>query len=290
MKIDRSRVRKTIEHPTTSTLAALGVIVAAASALVFSIDPATAGQFTGARFVTLGDSYSAGNGTTGAKSSECGRSDRAYGPLVANSLGYNTRDPQDFQNTACANASTDDLINTQLDSLGSDTEVVALTIGGNDDNVFLKTVVACAVNPIEALCDKTYEKASTYVEKEMPKNLDRAYRAITEKTGPKTMTLVGGYPHGFGDGQACPWPVPEGNKDRLNDLADEIDQVTQRAVKKMGPQWRYVNPDFTGHELCTPEPWMWGMEKLADDFSSVFHPNDEGHRQYARLMLQQSGR
>ncbi|MBD3004874.1 SGNH/GDSL hydrolase family protein [Streptomyces sp. 5-10] len=259
--------------------------IATAGVLVFSVAPAGAGQPGGTRFVTLGDSYSAGNGTTGAKRDECRRSDRSYGSLMASSLGYDIRDPQDFQNTACGNASTDDLINTQLDPVGPGTDVVTLTIGGNDRGVFLGAVAACGVNPVKALCEKTYKVASAFVEGELAGRLNKAYRAVDGKTGPNTRVLVGGYPHGYGDGTACPWPVPEENKDRLNDLADGIDQVIRREVGEMGDRWGYVNPDFTGHELCTRDPWMWGMEKLSDDFSGVFHPNDAGHRQYARSML-----
>ncbi|MER6605814.1 SGNH/GDSL hydrolase family protein [Streptomyces sp. NPDC000927] len=287
MKVDWRRARRVLEHTTTSTYAALAVVTAGASALMLLIDPAGADQPQGARFAALGDSYSSGNGTTGSKGSECGKTERAYGSLVASSLGYKTRDPQDFQNTACANADTNDLIENQLNILGENTKIVTLTIGGNDNGAFFKTVVACGINPIESLCEKTYKTMSSLAERDLPHRLDAAYRAINKRIGTGTTVLVGGYPHGFGDGETCPWPVPDGNKTRLNDLADRINQAIKGAVNRMGPQWAYVDPDFTGHELCTMNPWVWGMENVTDDIGSVFHPNDEGHRQYARRTIEE---
>src|SRR5699024_3115017 len=109
-----------------------------------------AGEGTGPnRYVALGDSYAAvGRVAPGAWSAgpvDCVRTDDAYPTVVARELGVGT-----FVNASCGGAVTDDLwapdegVPAQFDALTEDTDLVSLSIGGNDVG-FGAVIAACAV-------------------------------------------------------------------------------------------------------------------------------------------------
>src|SRR3954465_4439142 len=92
-------------------------------------------------YVAMGDSYSATGiapldpGTGG---SECGRSEATYSHLIAAQL-----DVRSFRDVTCGGADTSDYshaqyadIPAQLEGLRKSTQLVTMTIGGNDEGVF----------------------------------------------------------------------------------------------------------------------------------------------------------
>jgi hypothetical protein len=58
-----------------------------------------------------------------------------------------------------------------------------------------------------------------------------------------------------------------------------------RAAAAATPGATYVDAagPFSGHEACTPEPWMEGVNLT--DIVASFHPNLAGQDQLARLVL-----
>lgn len=96
---------------------------------------------SGAAYVALGDSYSSGEGLppylwgSNTWRNQCHRSPQGYAPQLARARRGS------FAFAACSGATTNDLFSMshnsraegpQLDALGPDTQVVTLTIGGND--------------------------------------------------------------------------------------------------------------------------------------------------------------
>src|ERR1700737_1237361 len=90
-------------------------------------------------YVALGDSYSSGVGTRTYYNdgTSCQRSPYAYGPKIAAARGY----ALNFQ--ACSGAKTTDVNSNQLGPLNSSTNLVTITIGGNDAG-FSNVIVNCA--------------------------------------------------------------------------------------------------------------------------------------------------
>ncbi|AAT89160.1 hydrolase [Leifsonia xyli subsp. xyli] len=78
------------------------------------------------RYVALGDSFAAGMGG-GIEYGKCRRSPKSYPEIFARDTGVDL-----VVNAACAGATTRDLLKNQLIALDDRTELVTLSIGGND--------------------------------------------------------------------------------------------------------------------------------------------------------------
>jgi len=119
------------------------VLAAAPAAAPDSVIPSGSGASgtTGLNYVALGDSYSAGYGLTPYSDSPapgCYQADANYPHLIAKALGMNLTD------ATCSGAVTANIIDTpqvtepghsapvQSDALSASTDVVTVTIGGND--------------------------------------------------------------------------------------------------------------------------------------------------------------
>lgn len=234
------------------------------------------------RYVALGDSYSSGNGTTGA-TGDCRRSPRAYGPLLAESL-----DAAEFTHAACSGATTDDVRGEQLQAVASTTTLVTLTIGGNDGDMFTTTVTACAALPLSPLCGQAVKRATSYASATLPGRLDKLYRDLAARLPEGATVLVGGYPEPYEAKPrkgACGTLGPStANRAGMNQVARSINTTVARAVwraEKYFPQkWKYVPVSFAGHELCSSWPWVHGAEVLIKDVKAAWHPKDEGHGEY----------
>ena len=115
----------------------VGVALAILAGVV--VAPPASGATT-VTYVALGDSYASGEGLApfvGSNTDHCDRSIESYPYLVANALGVNTVAPT-FRDVACAGAKMSNLFlgvdgdPSQASALTRGTDVVSLTIGGND--------------------------------------------------------------------------------------------------------------------------------------------------------------
>jgi lysophospholipase L1-like esterase len=135
----------------SACVAAVASIVAASGLAIVPTAPASAAtttssnQFTaGLNYVAMGDSYSAGLGITPLSDNSvagCAQSADNYPHQVAAALGMKLTD------VTCSGATTANVIQTpqvmqsgtaapQIDALSAATNVVTITIGGNDMNLF----------------------------------------------------------------------------------------------------------------------------------------------------------
>jgi hypothetical protein len=116
--------------------------------LVFVLLGAPASQATEPlRYVALGDSYSAASGVLPPDPTAppwCLRSTSNYPHVLAAATGAELTD------VTCGGADTDDFftpqyqgVAPQLDAVEADTQLVTMTIGGNDSGVFINSIVAC---------------------------------------------------------------------------------------------------------------------------------------------------
>lgn len=252
-----------------------------------------------AKYVALGDSYSWGEGTynyfdTG---NNCHRSPDSYVFHVAEERGLGT---PNF--AACSGARTWDYLDenpkngleaAQYTHLSSATEVVTLTMGGNDAG--FKTVASsCARSPINtgwgcrndtSVVDPLNERLGalagtgfTYGDDDRPiESLKNLYRDIA-LNAPNAKVYVAGYPELFGDdasdfdsnsqapsGKICTLSVGVtidfDDAQWLNAKAVELNTIISDAVDEArgeGVDVRYVPAAlFSGHGLCdSAEPWI----------------------------------
>jgi GDSL-like lipase/acylhydrolase family protein len=125
--------------------------VCALATLAFAL-PA---QAAGPRYVALGDSYSAASGVLPPDLSaplQCLRSTRNYPHVIAAATGAQLVD------VTCGAAETSHYFESQypgvapqLDALKADTQLVTMTIGGNDSGVFINAILSCGAAGILTL-------------------------------------------------------------------------------------------------------------------------------------------
>lgn len=229
--------------------------------------PAAAAEST-VDYVAMGDSYSSGVGAPG-QSGLCLRSSRSY------TAQWATRnDPASFRTVACGGAKTGDVLRYQVPYLSSRTDLVSITIGGNDAG-FADTVISCTLGS-DATCAGKVDSARVYVTQTLPGLLDRTYQAIRQKA-PNADVVVLGYPRLFDTSTTyCGIGGMSLAKRRvLNVGADDLSAVIADRAQAAGFTYVDVRDRFAGHGACGPSPWINGLVLLPPTDS--FHPNTAGY-------------
>lgn len=218
-------------------------------------------------YVALGDSYSSGVGTPDA-SGPCGRSLLGYPGLWA--ANHPTAA---LRLVACGGATTDDVRRTQVSSLDSGTDLVSVTIGGNDAG-FFPTVMTCA-SDTDAVCEQRVRAARTTISQVLPGKLDTTYQAIRNQA-PNATVVVLGYPRLFDPTADCPSDqMTTFKRQLLNAGADHLARVIAARAAAAGFRFADVRPVFDGHAVCTTAAWINNITPAR--MSDSFHPNASGY-------------
>jgi lysophospholipase L1-like esterase len=238
----------------------LGVLAATASAT---------------KYVALGDSYSSGTGTRTFYESSCQRSVYAYPYLL-----HNAHPEWTFVNATCAGAKTGDILNTQVNSVTSDTHWVTYTIGGNDAG-FSSVITECALPSWASDCNGAINAAQSYIANTLPGRLDLVNNAIKSRAaGAKVVVLD--YPRLF-NGTDCNALTffSSSEMTRLNETANQLKNVISAAATRAGSNFvfRDVIPPFVGHAVCdggggSSTEWING---LSNPTGESYHPKVTGH-------------
>ena len=258
-------------------------------------------------YVAMGDSYSATGIAPldpGPAGSECGRSDATYSHLIAAKLGVKS-----FRDVACGGADTSDYFHSQhadmpaqLEALRKSTQLVTMTIGGNDENVFSGLVTDCAIAsaaerqttgsisgaPCKALYGGSFRKK---VEKETYPNVVHALQAVRERAPQATVAILG-YPGILPEAglPACysSVPISMGDVPYLDRTQRTLNRVIERAAKKNGVRFVDMSKASLGHDACQPVGTRW-IEPLIGGVSTALHPNVIGHQAMAAKTLKRLG-
>jgi hypothetical protein len=241
----------------------------------------------GASYVAMGDSYTAAPGVMPPSPTappECGQSSANYPHLVAAALGLSLTD------VSCGGAKTEDFTVAQFpnqppqfDALTPTTEVVTVSMGGNDHNLFGTLVAECtrldAGQPnVGAPCREHLEG---FVRKTLEEDRGPAEEALQEihALSPQAKVFVVGYPditpaHGY-----CPAAMPWTTGD-LNWFRNGV-QTPGNAQLREGAQANHATfiatfPPSVGHDVCQPVGVRW-IEPLIGSLTGVpVHPNALG--------------
>jgi lysophospholipase L1-like esterase len=247
----------------------------ALAATVVSLGLAAGAAAAATPYVALGDSYSSGVGTRVYYNdgTSCQRSPDAYGPLIAAARGYALT----FE--ACSGAKTTDVNSTQLGPLSSTTNLVTITIGGNDAG-FSNVIVNCALYYFT--CDSAISSANSFIQTKLPGLLDTTYSDIRAKATTAHVVVLG-YPHLFtSTGTTCNFnTLTSSHEKSLNNTADLLDGVISARASAHG--FTYVDPRsaFAPHEVCSSSEWLNGQ---SNPLSESYHPNISGQADFASLV------
>jgi lysophospholipase L1-like esterase len=247
----------------SSRAARLGAIASALFALMAVAAPAAMGAD---RYVALGDSFSSGVGTRSyTLSSSCRRGVYAYPWLVAQQRA-NTA----LTFVACSGATTASLMATQIASVTAETNVVSVTIGGNDIG-FSNLIVQCTLANCSSALDSTRASLATV----LGPRLDTVYTAIRSRALTASVVVLG-YPRMFSSaGCFGTLGITSTERTKANQLADALDKLTSERAAAAGLTYKSAIAAFTGHAVCSWSAWLNGLN-LASTIES-YHPNRNGN-------------
>ena len=252
------------------------------------------------RYVALGDSYSAATGVLPLDPTappQCLRSTANYPHLIAGRIGARLTD------VSCGAADTDDFkgsqgqgIDPQLDAVRRSTELVTMTIGGNDSGVFINSIAQCGVAGISTLgtgspCKDQYGKSfvKTIRSTTFP-SLKKALRAVHRKA-PKAEVAILGYPRIMPPKKGCfpQMPVARGDVPYLFNLQRVLNNVVRRAAKATDSTYVNVPRASKGHDACQDLATRWVEPVLLGTNPVIVHPNARGEKAMARITVRTLG-
>jgi lysophospholipase L1-like esterase len=255
---------------------------------------------TGVRYVAMGDSFSAGSGVLPPDPTadpRCLRSLVNYPHVVADRIGARLTD------VTCGGARTGDLfrpqhgsIPPQLDALGRRTRLVTMTIGGNDADVFITSIVECGRLGVMSAgrgspCKDEYGSsfADTVREQTFPA-LVRSLRAVSRRA-PRAEVAILGYPWILPERVGCfdKMPVARGDVPYLRHLQWVLNDAVRRAARRTGATYVNLNRVSDGHDACRPIGTRWVEPVTQGTNPVVVHPNALGERRMARRTLRVLG-
>lgn len=272
----------------------LAATVAAVGAVALGLTGPAAHAQDPVRYVALGDSYSAGSGVLPLDpdaSLLCARSTANYPHVLAARTGARLTD------VTCGGAETKDFAGSQypgvapqLDALGTDTGLVTMTIGGNDNNTFIGAVLACGSagivtlgqgHPCQTLYGDTFVKA---VDTTTYPAVKAALQAVRAKV-PNARVAILGYPWIL-PATADPscfvkLPVASGDVPYLRDLQSHLNSAVQRAAAETGATYVDMSAVSEGHDACAPEGTRWIEPVLFGTNFVPVHPNALGESKMA---------
>lgn len=220
-------------------------------------------------YVALGDSYSSGVGASG-QTGTCLRSVNGYP-----GLWKTANDPKTYRSVACSGATTDTLRSGQLSALNGQTDLVTLTIGGNDVG-FATTVITCTLVS-DSGCASAVADAMAVLRDEMPAKFDATYADIRRKA-PNAKVVVLGYPLLFDETitNCGIGGMSIAKRKALNSGALALNKMIATHSQTAGFTWSNVEDEFAGHGICGPSPWLHGLTVAPP--TNSFHPTGNGYR------------
>lgn len=269
----------------------LVVLASAVLAVVAASTPrSTAAGADPLQYVAMGDSYAAASGVfplaKGAPP-ECLQSSRNFAHDIAASIGARLTD------VTCGGAQTGDYFTSQyrgvppqLEALSADTDLVTMTIGGNDSNLFIGAVVKCGAAGVASLgrgspCKDRYGSSfvDTINDRTYPA-LVRALTAVREKA-PNAQVAILGYPWIVPESGGCflKMPIATGDVPYMRQVEGALNDAISRAAAATGATYVDLSIASNGHDACKAPGVRWVEPALFGN--NVIHPNAFGEAQMA---------
>jgi lysophospholipase L1-like esterase len=267
----------------------LAAVIAVA---VFALSLAAQAAAAPLRYVALGDSYSAASGVLPPDlfaPPQCLRSTRNYPHAIAAATGAQLTD------VTCGAAETNDFfepqysgVAPQLDAVKADTQLVTMTIGGNDSGVFINAILSCGSaglltlgqgSPCKDRYGSSFEdtiRTTTYPA------LVKALQAVRAKA-PQARVAILGYPWILPPTGGCfdKMPVAAGDVPYLRGIQATLNDAVQRAAAATGSIYVNLDEASEGHDACKPIGVRWVEPVLQGTNPVIVHPNALGEREMA---------
>jgi lysophospholipase L1-like esterase len=278
----------------------LAACVLAALAFVLLGAPSSQAGTSSLRYVALGDSYSAASGVLPPDPEAppaCMRSTGNYPHVLAAATGAQLTD------VTCGAAETGDFFSSQqpgvapqLDALDEDTQLVTMTIGGNDSGVFIDSVAQCGSaglltlgqgSPCKDRYGSSFEDTIRTTSYPSLVNALRAVRAVA----PNAEVAILGYPWIMPTTGGCfdRMPIAEGDVPYLRGIQATLNDAVRRAAAATGATYVNMNKISDGHDACQPLGVRWVEPVLQGTNAVIVHPNALGESRMAAQAMKVLG-
>ena len=276
-------------------LAAVLTAVTSVGALAVG-GPSAAAATPPLRYLAMGDSYSAASGNLPpdlTAAPECVRSTANYPHVIASKVTVQLTD------VTCGAANTSHYttaqypgVAPQLDAVHADTQLITMTIGGNDSNVFLNSILQCGAAGLSTLgqgspCKDRY--GSSYddtIRSTTYPSLVRTLKAVHAKA-PTARVAILSYPWIVPTSGGCfpQMPIATGDVPYLRDEQATLNDAVRRAAAATGSTFVDLNGVSNGHDACQAPGVRWVEPVLLGTNPVIVHPNALGERNMAAQTL-----
>jgi lysophospholipase L1-like esterase len=267
------------------------LLTAAVAALTCAGSVAQAGAAP-LRYVAMGDSYSAASGVLPPDPAAfplCLRSSLNYPHVIAGRIGAQLTD------VTCGAADTSHFsaaqypgVAPQLDAIGPTTQLITMTIGGNDSGVFINTILDCGLAGVSTLglghpCQDRYGssfedtiRTTTYPA------LVSALQAVRTKA-PAARVAILGYPSIMPATGSCftKMPIARGDVAYVRGIQAILNDAIARAAAATGATYVDLTAPSAGHDACQAIGVRWIEPVLQGTNPVIVHPNALGEAQMA---------
>ena len=263
------------------------VSVLGATLLIALAAPAAQALASPLRYVALGDSYSAASGVLPLDlfaPPECLRSVRNYPHVIAADTGAQLKD------VTCGAAETSDFFEAQypgvapqLNALSQETQLVTMTIGGNDSGVFIDTILACGSAGLSTLgqgspCKDRYGSSfEETIENVTYPSLVKTLNAV-KVSAPAARVAILGYPWIMPASGGCftKMPIATGDVPYVRGIQATLNDAVRRAAAATGSTYVDFSVVSNGHDACQPLGVRWIEPVLQGTNPVIVHPNALG--------------
>jgi hypothetical protein len=207
-----------------------------------------------------------------------------------------------FTDVSCSGADTSDftapqypLVPPQLDAVTHSTRLVTMTIGGNDENVFVNSFFGCATVSAQSItgnpCQQKFgDLFVNQIRYQTYPHVVAALEAVRQKAPHATVVILG-YPTILPPtGQlACypAMPISMGDVPYLYHEQQVLNGVIKLAAQRTGARFVDMAPSSVGHDACQP-PWRRWIEPASNPVNAApVHPNFVGEAAMAAQTLAQ---
>lgn len=246
-------------------------------------------------YVALGDSFTAAPYVPRTDlANGCFRSSGNYPSLVAEALGARLTD------VSCSGADTSDVRGRQRVGLGGevppqlaavepDTDLVTLSLGGNDDDLFATAVSDCARSAAASCGGGIAARLGGEADVESVvsatgRRVTAVLRAV-RRAAPDAVVLLVGYPRLASPAGGCAaMPVRPADLPVLVGMEEALDDALATAAARAGVGFVGLRAISAGHEVCSDDPWVNGR-RTDQTRALAFHPFDVEQRAVAEEVV-----
>ncbi len=273
----------------TATVAAVGAL-----ALGLTASPAhSAPTAPTVDYVALGDSYSAGSGVLPVDPTNllCLRSTADYPHVIASATGARLKDVTcGAARTAHFTTSQYPGVAPQVNALSAETDLVTLTIGGNDNSTFVSAITACGSAGLlsggkgSPCRDRHGTSFDDQIEANTYPALKAALRSVRERA-PHARVAALGYPW-ITPATADPscfvkLPLAADDVPYLRSIQAHLNDAVRRAAEETGAAYVDFAGVSDGHDACKRAGTRWIEPLLFGTNLVPVHPNALGERRMA---------